>query len=437
MVDYYVLTGYGAEYVQYSYTCISSITKTSPESKIIFIHKFTSFEQALIGNISNNIEFYEAPDQYKNIDVNKTISFKINNWNYAFKFIPDSANVVFLDLDIIMLSEFDVPSGDIDLILTRTTGKYYINTGLVYCVASSITRDFFGKWKELTNAYIEDVKLYRESLAMSGGVDQHSIIALLELNRDIVKADHHKSDWNDDGINVSFYDASRFNLTTSNYDETNDLVAVHIKSGFRKTINTFSVSNTDSRADVRSAYLYQLWNLTYLTSLNNSFKEYVKKTICIDDGCFLKSNATIYSLSFSGYMRYCKNNNNAGDSAIFFERNKISAVNTLVEIYLISKIQNVFIMELDEIDSNYAKDAVDSSIACSFLPKNEYECWASFPGKNVLGDYSIIRIVSPTYREINYYKHHIRSFFGYEYVKRTRIYKSVMKNIMRIVSNVR
>ena len=267
---------YGAEYVQYLYTCLYSIKKYEPEAGVcIFYDDIENFEISLLKNTFSNYKFKHVKTVASDcLDKNKAISYKLLHWSEFLLQNQRIDRVIFLDVDILLVNNVSNYLPDSDIVYTFQNSRIPINTGFIGVNNTSLVREFVNEWMKVTNNIISDKYLLKEAIRKSGGADQQAIIEMLGGNVSNTET-MNNIDFNGDVMSIGSVPCTEFNQTFSVKAITNEK-ALHFKSGFRSVVNSFGVYNTKRTKD-SSHFMYSLWNDNYRSISSISMEGVVAK----------------------------------------------------------------------------------------------------------------------------------------------------------------
>ncbi len=181
---HFIVSNYGEKYIGYLLSCIYSIKRSNPDSKITVLWQDISAEK--LNAISANFEdlnliktsFDFSKDEAQKVS-SKTLVIDYAMQNIDF---PDNEKICIIDVDTIVRSPlekyFDY---DFDIAITDdTTRKTPINSGVILAKFSAKTKIFFEKWKDETLKIFSDKEKMSSSLKRPySGTDQMSLWQLL------------------------------------------------------------------------------------------------------------------------------------------------------------------------------------------------------------------------------------------------------------------
>jgi hypothetical protein len=146
---------------------------------------------------------------------------KLRRWRDAVH--EHEGNIVFLDADTLVLKDL-APAfqGDFDLSLTTRPGTKRINAGVVFVKANANSRRFFDRWVEENDRIMSNPAMLADALLKHGGVNQASLLELLNQSHGSTIAELPCKIWNSVDQTWAEFDA--------------DTRVLHIKGKLRDSI---------------------------------------------------------------------------------------------------------------------------------------------------------------------------------------------------------
>jgi hypothetical protein len=259
---------FGSKHTPFVHTFICSVLENSPGVQIVIgYNDFPDFELRLLEVAYPEVIFTLVDLNVSTFSTHAAnASKKTQIWRDLLEqHVSNGDNAIFMDIDTLMLeSPFEVFNSDEDIFVTRKSGKWPLNTGVVFVKKTDSVIDFFNNWHERTETMITSPRLNQEAEKMSGGADQHSLMELLGIQETIRDKDRQDAFCSVYSLRIKFLNCSQYNETES-VPFTNDLKVIHYKAGWHKILISKS-KYTKNRPAKTSTEFHNIWNGYYSKS---------------------------------------------------------------------------------------------------------------------------------------------------------------------------
>jgi hypothetical protein len=259
---------YGNKHTPFVHTFICSVLENCSSAQIVIGYSnFPEFELRLLEVTYPEVIFTQVNMSLETLSTHAAnASKKTHIWRELLEHqVSNGDRALFMDIDTIMLgSPFEVFNSSEDIFVTRKSGKWPLNTGVIFVKKMPSTLELFQNWHDKTETIISSRNLNREAEKMSGGADQYSLMELLQIHeaiRDTAKQDAFSSKFT---LRIKFLNCSQYNETES-VPFTKDLRIIHFKAGWHRILLSES-KYTKNRPAKTSAEFHRIWKGYYSKS---------------------------------------------------------------------------------------------------------------------------------------------------------------------------
>jgi hypothetical protein len=259
---------FGSKHTPFVHTFICSVLENSPGVQIVIgYNDFPDFELRLLEVAYPDVIFTLVDLNVSTFSTHAAnASKKTQIWRDLLEqHVSNGDNAIFMDIDTLLLeSPFEVFNSDEDIFVTRKSGKWPLNTGVIFVKKTDSVQNVFRNWHESTERIITSPRLNEVAERMSGGADQHSLMELLEIQEIIRNKDRHDAFCSVYSLRIKFLNCSQYNETES-VPFTEDLKVIHFKAGWHKILISKS-KYTRNRPAKTSTEFHNIWNGYYSKS---------------------------------------------------------------------------------------------------------------------------------------------------------------------------
>ena len=268
MAEIVLSCAYGSKHTPFVHTFICSVLENCSTAQIVIGYSnFPEFELRLLEVTYPEVIFTQVDMTAKTFSTHAAnASKKTHIWRELLEHhVSYGDSAIFLDIDTIMLdSPFEVFNGSEDIFVTRKSGKWPLNTGVIFVKKTPATLEFFHNWHGKTETIIGSRNLNQEAEKKSGGADQHSLMEILQIQETIRDTTKQEAFCSRFALQIKFLNCSQYNETES-VPFTDNLRIIHFKAGWHKILLSES-KYTKNRPAKTSAEFHKIWKGYYSKS---------------------------------------------------------------------------------------------------------------------------------------------------------------------------